>query len=389
MKKLLKTCAALLLISAVCCSKPVPPPVQETPEEGFKAEIPDTVIFTNAEFIYNGDDIGEAVSDGWFIKMYTDMDIDEAGAPIGPGCVLQVLLNARYNENQSADPSLLKGRYKEMMNSMNFAPLTFVSGYMTSIALPGGEKLELADATYYADLAEGSTDMDYDLLDEGSLTIDSNANGTFTIAGILVGKKFTKRYFTWTGTIEPRNNVPEEIPNSTLRTDLTGLSFAKGQLQDKGDYFYLKDESYRCLLLFLVDETVDISLNRPAGTGFVLRLEVLVPWDTDIKNGIPAGTYEMIPRNEDTSMDRTDIVPGGAIAGLPNVFEAWKLSGCWFYELKDGAWTDTYARINDGTIRVERGDDGSHTVAYDLLDCQKLPKKISGSTSLTTIETYR
>lgn len=59
----------------------------------------------------------------------------------------------------------------------------------------------------------------------------------------------------------------------------------------------------------------------------------------DIKDGIPAGTYEMIPRN---------IVPGGAIAGLPNVFETWKLSGCWFYELKDGAW-----------IRIEGGGDGT------------------------------
>ena len=37
-----------------------------------------------------------------------------------------------------------------------------------------------------------------------------SADGTFTIEGVLVGKKYTKRYFKWTGSIEPRNYVPEE-----------------------------------------------------------------------------------------------------------------------------------------------------------------------------------
>ena len=46
-------------------------------------DVPDTVLFTNAEFIYNGDDIGEARSDGWIIKLYTDMEIDDTGAPVG------------------------------------------------------------------------------------------------------------------------------------------------------------------------------------------------------------------------------------------------------------------------------------------------------------------
>lgn len=384
MKNLIKilTTFTLLLSTVNCAREDIPT------SKGFEEEEPDTITFTNAEFVYNGDDIGDAFSDGWLIKFHTDMEIDESGAPIGPGCVMQILTNARYSEEQKASPEILAGTYGEMMNSMNFSPYTFVPGYMSVIYIPGGDRLEFADASFYADIKEGTTEMDYDLLDEGSFSIRQNDDGTFTIEGVLVGHKYTKRYFTWTGEIVPVDNVPEETPNSTLKHDMTGLVFSKGLLQDKGDYFYLGDESCRCLLLYLVEDNTEFSFGRPTGNGAVLRLEMLVPWETDFKNGIPEGTYEMIPRNEDTSMDRDKIVPGGAIEGLPDVFEAWKMSGCWYYELNDGLWTDTYARISGGAIKIDRGEDGSHTISYDLTDCQKSPKKLTGSTFLQTLKTY-
>jgi hypothetical protein len=116
---------------------------------------------------------------------------------------------------------------------------------------------------------------------------------------------------------------------------------------------------------------------------------MLVPWDTDItKDGIPAGTYTMTSRNPDTSIDRDKIVPGAAVPGLPDVFALWKMAGTWYYEMQDGAWTDTYARIDHGTITVSRGEDGSHTIAYDLLDCQKQARRINGSTTLNELEIY-
>lgn len=386
MKKIISILAPVLTaIFFLGCSKNHH---QQTVGVDFQEVVPDTLRFTNAEFSYNGDDIGEGASDGWIIKLYTDMDIDESGAPIGPGCVMQLLLNARYDEEQAADPSLLKGRYGEMMNTMNFAPMTFVSGYMTSVSLPGGNRLDFADATYYADVREHSTEMDYDLLDEGNLTISANHDGTYSIEGVLVGKKYTKRHFTWSGEVQVSSNATEQTPNSTLKADYTGMTFSKGLLLDKKDYFYLQDESYRCLLLFLVSDDVEFSYGKPSGTGSVLRLEVLVPWKTDYKDGIPAGEYTMIRRNEDTSMDREKIVPGGAVSGLPDVFESWKLSGSWFYEMDGGAWTQTYARIDDGTITIERGTDGSHIVAYDLSDCQDKPKRIEGRTTLASMETY-
>ena len=195
------TLIGTLLFLSISCEKP-DNGSSET-ETGFTEPVPTSVVFTNAEFIYNGDDIGEATSDGWVIKLYTDMEIDEAGAPVGPGCVVQMLLNVRYDDTQSADADFLPGTYSEMYNSGNFAPGTFVSGYMTSIDLPGGDRIYLADATYYADVKEGSTEMDYDMIDEGAVRILKNEDGTYTVEGILVGKKFTKRYFSWTGMAEP------------------------------------------------------------------------------------------------------------------------------------------------------------------------------------------
>ena len=382
--------AAVLTLIAACekpeqPQQPVDPDPQPKPDHGFVEAVPDTVTFTNADFIYYGDITGESFADDWVVKLYTDMEIDDFGNPIGPGTVTQLQLNAKFDENQGADPSKLKGVYREMMNSGNFAPGTFVSGYMVKLELPG-QTIEMGDGTFYADLSEGSTEMDYDLIDEGAVSIQPNVDGTYIIEGVLVGKKYTKRYFKWTGNIDPRNYVPEETPNSTLKQDMTGLTFDQGQLQDKGDYFYRMDESYRCLLIYLGDESVDMSASRPAGDGAVLRLEVLVPWEVDItKEGIPSGTYKMTDRNLDTSIDKDNIVPGVAIPGLPNVFAAWKVAGAWYYELEGGEWSQTYARIDEGEIVIDNHGDGSYTISYDLLDCQTVPKKIQGTTTLAEL----
>lgn len=377
--------ACITLLCIISCTKtpsdivPVNPP-EET--QGFIEAVPDTIDFTNAQFIYNGDDLGDETSDGWVVKLYTDMEIDETGSPIGPGCVIQMLLNAKYDPEQKGNPSMLCGTYLEMINSGDFSPGTFVNGYMNRIDLPTGA-VEIADATYYADIEDGSTEMNYDLLDEGKVKISMNDDGTVTIAGILIGKKYTKRYFTWTGTVEPRNEAPVVIPNSTLKEDLANPVFTKGQVQDRGDCFFLRDETYRCLLIYLGNEEVEMTQYRPEGNGAILRLEILVPWSTDIHtDGIPAGTYAMIQRNGNGSIDRDRIVPGGALTGLPDVFEAWKLSGSWYYEMIGGNWTDTYARIDGGTITIENGEDGTQTISYDLTDCQNSPKRIYGSTTL-------
>lgn len=382
MKKLSIT-LLLLAFMAVSCERPENP-VDQTPD--FVEAVPDTVVFTNSQVVYYGGEGRDEVSDCWVIKLYTDMELDEVGNPIGPGAVAQLVLNTSYNQSQDADTSELIGRYMEMSNSGDISPGTFLSGYIVTLELPG-MSMEMADGTFYADVPSLSTTMDHDLIDEGAIKVSRGQGDAFYIEGVMVGKKYTKRYFTWSGTIDPIVNVPQETPNSTLKQSLNDISFAKAQLQDKGDCFYLGDQSYRCLLLYLGQESVDMTSYRPAGNGAVLRLEFLVPWETDITSGsIPEGTYTMVTRNMDTSIDKDKIVPGAAVPGLPNVFAAWKVSGSWYYDLVDGVWGETYARLDKGTITIAKDDDGAAYVKYDLEDCQSTPMKVTGKTSLTGLQ---
>lgn len=328
----------------------------------------ETTLFTNIQVSYNGGDAISKITDGWVIKLYTDMEIDEVGNPIGPGEVMQLWLNVKYDEDQVANLKKLVGTYKSQSNSGDFGSGTFVWGQMVYLDLPNG-KIALPDATFYASVAEGTTEMDVDLLDDGTLYITANEDGTYTIEGVLVGKQCRKRSFRWQGAIEPKSNVKPSVPNSTLISDVQLANFTKLQLQDRGDYFYVKDESYRDFLIFLAEEGISFEWGKPVGSGDVLRLELLVPWSTDVEDGIPAGEYKMLVRNEDTSFNREDIVPFSAIPGLPNAFTVPYWSGIWYVNYVEGAWSESYARIEKGTIRVERGTDGSHRFICNLQDC--------------------
>lgn len=360
----------------VACETPQTPTTPTGPDEFVEVE-PQRVVFTNASFSYMGDDVGEQTSDGWLVKFYTDMEIDDYGNPIGPGCVMQLLLNVTYNEEQTADVTYLAGVYESQNNSGDFSRNTFVSGYMDYIDLPDG-RIERADGTFYADIAEGETAMDSDLLDDGIITITANTDGTFTFEGILVGKKCRKRYFEWSGNVEPTSYVEPETPNSTLTSNINLTTLSKMQLQDKGDCFYRMDESYRCLLLFIVEDGITFNQwGKPEGDGKMLRLELLVPWDSSVEDGVPAGRYPFVQRNPDTSIDKDKIVPFRAIAGLPDCFTAPYWSGSWYVEYANSLWGATFGRIDDGEVVVERGEDGSHHLSCTLYDCSSEPVTIT------------
>lgn len=363
-------CALLGLLLGACDS-----PADDV-VDGYTEREPQKVIFTNASFSYMGDDVGEQLSDGWVMKFYTDMEIDDYGNPIGPGCVVQLLLNVDYNENQEPDTWYLEGLYKSQSNSGDFSPNSFVSGYMDYIDLPDG-RVERADATFYADIAEGVTDMDVDLLDEGVVQIIPNADGTHTIEGILVGKKCQKRYFSWSGKVEPKSYVTPQIPNSTINESVAVTSISKMQLQDRGDSFYLGDNSYRCFVLMMVEESIGFEWGKPTGSGELLRLDLLVPWESRVEDGVPAGTYNFVSRNADTSIDKANIVPFSAVPGLPDCFTAPYWSGCWYVEYADSVWGENYARIDSGSVVVERGEDGSHHIVCELYDCSTPAKSLS------------
>ena len=91
MKSLFHILLTSVVFLAASCQNSLPPVVEkpepEKPEDGFVEAVPDTVTFTNADFIYYGDIAGESSSDDWVVKLYTDMEIDDLGNPIGPGTV--------------------------------------------------------------------------------------------------------------------------------------------------------------------------------------------------------------------------------------------------------------------------------------------------------------
>ena len=334
------------------------------------------VIFTNADFYYLGDRAQEESCDLWQIKFYTDLEIDELGNPIGPGSVMQLILNAPYEKDQTPNLDKLEGLYFAQSNTGDFSQNTFIYGYMDILELPDGRH-ELPDGTFYASLAEGSKQMDVDLLDDGKLEIVNNADGTTSIKGTLIGKQCRKRNFEWKGIVEPKSEVKQEVANSTITADLKIENLTKALLQDKGDSFYLRDESYRNFLIFLAQEGISFEWGKPVGSGEVLRLELLVPWSTNVEEGIPAGSYQMMQRNADTSFDKESIVPFSAVSGLPNRFVAPYWAGSWYVDYVDGAWGESYARIDGGTIIVERGDDGSHRFICNLQDCSSPNRTVS------------
>ena len=339
------------------------------------------VYFTNSEVYYLGDTAREESFDIWQIKFYTDMEIDELGNPIGPGSVMQLILNAPYEKEQTPNLEKLEGVYLAQSNSGDYSNFTFIYGYLDILELPDGRH-ELPDGTFYASIPEGSKQMDIDLLDDGKLEIVNNADGTTTIKGTLIGKQCRKRNFEWRGVIEPKSEVKKETPNSTLTSNIEIENLTKALIQDKGDSFYLRDESYRNFLIFLAQEGISFEWGKPVGSGEVLRLELLVPWSTNAEEGVPAGTYQMMQRNADTSFDKESIVPFSAVSGLPNRFVAPYWAGSWYVDYVDGAWGDSYARIDGGTITVERGEDGSHRFVCNLQDCSSPTFSVTTDTTI-------
>ena len=372
----MKKFALCLLLAAISFAACTDKGAGDVVNDDFVEKESTKVLFTNADFYYLGDRAQEESCDLWQIKFYTDMEIDELGNPIGPGSVMQLILNAPYEMEQTPKLDKLEGVYFAQSNTGDFSQNTFIYGYMDILELPDGRH-ELPDGTFYASLAEGSKHMDVDLLDDGKLEIVNNADGTTSIKGTLIGKQCRKRNFEWRGVVEPKSEVKQEVANSTITADVKIENLTKALVQDKGDSFYLRDESYRNFLVFLAEDGISFEWGKPVGSGEVLRLELLVPWSTNVEGGIHAGTYQMMQRNADTSFDKERIVPFSAVSGLPNRFVAPYWAGSWYVDYVDGAWGESYARIDGGTVVVERGEDGSHHFVCNLQDCSSPNRTVS------------
>ena len=154
------------------------------------------IEFTDGEAIYYGDDGNTELSDMWNIRLYTDMDRDEAGNPVGPGQMIQISCNTGRDTEANADN--LRGLYVTPSDEYDYSPGTFNPGYMVEIEIPGSY-ISAPAMSYFGELEEGSTEPAPELLEEGSVSVEINADGTFTIEGSMTTESAITRDFTYTG----------------------------------------------------------------------------------------------------------------------------------------------------------------------------------------------
>lgn len=343
--------------------------VQTTPEPPFKEPEPELIECTEANVIYYGDDGYTEVSDLWKVLLYTDMELDEVGNPIGPGQMVCISCNVTLGEEP--DLANLVGTYTATTSTSDFRPGTFNDGRLMTIDMPGGA-VEIPDFSFFGDLAEGQTTFDADLLREGYCQIKANDDGTYTVSGIMVGTKFLKRYFTYTGPIDPvdrSEQKQESVPNTNLTEDIVLEGFTKARLQDIGDYYFLQDQSYRMFRLFVADEGVDISQTHASGDGRYLKFEFFVEWEADVTQGMPVGVYQTCVRNDDGGIYRSEIVPWRTIPGKPDQFT--NPDGSWYQKITSDGGLPEYARLATGKVTVEEieGVAGGRRIIVDMQDC--------------------
>lgn len=372
MKLNLKTVPCLLAALVMAsCEKP-----GTTENGGFQELVPETPEYVNAELAWYGlDQSGYSEnSDRWVLTLSTDGIVMNGGTPSGSGQVITLVMNAARSDDGSMQLGSLAGEYV-MPGYMSSSDYTYVQGEMTSIDTPAGY-VDTPSGSWFASLDEAGA-YEPDLLREGSFTVSDNGDGTFTVDGVLVGGQYLKRYFSYTGTYEPEDLSGElpgpSFPNSNLSGDVSIEGLDNAMLHNLGDYWMTGD--CRVFLLLLAEDGVDIESSIwPSGTGRVLRLELLVPIETVLADGIPAGTYTMLNRLSGGGVSSDDIYPYQVLAGRPDVFAS--CSGSWYQEITDGAWT-SYGLIDEGTVTVTRDGD-AHTLDIRLGDCSDPSNSISG-----------
>lgn len=190
--------SACLLIAGGCADqKPIEPAAPP-----FIEAVAETIVFTEAEAIYYGDEGNTGVSDMWNIRMYTD------------GGLIQICCNTCPEPQMTSD--CLEGVYTAPSGTGDYSVGTYNPGYMISIDV-NGDSIEAPVMSYFGTFDEGSSDFVPDLLREGFTVVDINDDGTFTIEGTLIGQMFLKRNFTYTGDLTIINNSPARSMKKVLR----------------------------------------------------------------------------------------------------------------------------------------------------------------------------
>lgn len=341
------------------------------------------VRYTNASLVYYGDEGYTGESCEFTLTMYTDMKIDDTGNPIGPGKILQLDFNAELFDDDATEFPIPAGKYYASASDYSFSPFSFNWGYVRSFDLPGQGSVSIPVNSFYGEIPAGSTAFDPDLLDEGAFEVEVAGDGSYTVAGCVVGDKFMKRNFIFSGKLtaaDRRGDVPGPKPdNTTLAGDLVLDYFTQARLRDLGQPIPTGDESYRAFELILADDAADLDMEWPS-KGRMLKVTLFVAYGADVADGIPAGEYTMTTDRSDGGVDRDEMVPFRVRCGVPDLYS--HPSGTWYLDYTSGS-LGGYARINGGRMRVERDGD-AHTIEIEFTDCAENAHRVSCSYSQRT-----
>ena len=330
------------------------------------------IEYTNAQLTYYGDEGYTGESCEFLLSLYTDMEIDQMGNPIGPGHLLALDFNATLFDESATEFPIPTGTYVASPNSYTFSPFTFNYGYEQQLDLTTGI-VTVARGSYYGSPAEGSTEYDADLLNEGLFKVSRDEQGIYTIEGCVVGDQFRKRNFIFVGELTASDrSEPTPEPNTTLTQDITLNNLCKARLQDLGDTFFLQDNSYRTFELHLASAETDFS-QRWCTTGDYLQIALFVGWDCDVQDGIPAGEYTLAAETDGGGLERSDIRPFNIRPGVADQFT--RPSGTWYMSYSDNLVSE-YARITGGRMVVER-DGVGHDITIEFTDCGTTPHSIT------------
>ena len=222
MKSVLRTAFFILtsaLVFSSACSKQEP---ADPGEGGFSELVPNKPDYCNVRITYNGYD-GDG-ADMWTLLLYTDMQLTEEGGLVegtGPGQVLHLVVNAAVNPDGEPDLALLAGEYVKPANSVDFSEGTWQQGTSGSVDSPWGP-VDVPGGSWFADFADGQNDCSTDFLNEGSVAVELEDDGSLKIEGVMVGTDYLKRYFSWTGRPEVSEYDGGQVrfPNSSLAGDI-------------------------------------------------------------------------------------------------------------------------------------------------------------------------
>lgn len=374
--KLFKTLGILALcgVASVACSDNGS---TVSPGDGNDFPVNEPVEFVSAKLIYLGQG-GLTNACVFDLTLYTDMEFDESGNPIGPGKLLHLDFNATPFGEGETNFIIPAGRYKSADTSYLYDPFTFNWGYMRWRDTPKGT-VEVPEYTYFGELAEGETAVTPDLINYGAFEVSVADDGTYTIVGCVVGcgsnATCRKHNFTFTGKMEAEDlsNYVAASADTTLDSDIELRGFTRARLKDLGDLYFIQDNSYRAFDLLLSDSAeADFGLEWPT-VGRMLRVTFIVPFDADVNNGVPAGEYVMMTDNGDGGVERKEIVPYKLRPGVPGKYT--KPNGTWYLSYYNDTLVE-YGRISSGKVTVERSGD-AHKFTMDFLDCAQTPHRVT------------